>query len=152
MIDRLLDFLTGRAAPVLSGNASELQHAVAALLIEAARMDDTFNTDERQTIERLLAKRFTLEPQAVRSLIETAEGEHSTQYFPFTQVCARLSAEERVDIIEMMWEVVYSDGNLDPYEDMLLRRIAGLIHVTDVDRGLARQRALEGLAAERKTN
>jgi uncharacterized tellurite resistance protein B-like protein len=42
----------------------------------------------------------------------------------------------------MMWEVAYADGVLDPHEDALLRRIAGLIHVSDQERGLARQRAL----------
>ena len=45
----------------------------------------------------------------------------------------------------MLWKVAYSDGVLDPLEDMLLRRIAGLIHVPDRDRGLARMRALEEL-------
>jgi uncharacterized tellurite resistance protein B-like protein len=45
----------------------------------------------------------------------------------------------------MLWKVAYSDGVLDPYEDALLRQIAGLIHVPDRERGLARQRALEAL-------
>ena len=51
--------------------------------------------------------------------------------------------EQRVGIIEMLWEVAYADGVLDPHEDMLLRQIAGLIHVPDRERGLARKRALE---------
>jgi uncharacterized tellurite resistance protein B-like protein len=72
----------------------------------------------------------------------------SAQYFPFTHmITTRLSTEQRVGIIEMLWEVAYADGVLDPQEDMLLRQIAGLIHVPDRDRGLARQRALEKAAA-----
>ena len=43
----------------------------------------------------------------------------------------------------MLWKVAYADGVLDPHEDALLRQIAGLIHVSDRDRGLARQRALD---------
>jgi uncharacterized tellurite resistance protein B-like protein len=54
-----------------------------------------------------------------------------------------------VQIVEMMWEVAYADGTLDPQEDALLRRIAGLIHVSDQERGLARQRALEKLRARK---
>ena len=50
-------------------------------------------------------------------------------------------------MIEMIWEVVYADGELHDYEDSLLRRIAGLIYVSDRDRGAARKRALERLAA-----
>jgi uncharacterized tellurite resistance protein B-like protein len=149
MINRLLDLLSGRAAPALVESKGELEHAVAALLIEAARMDENFDAHERATIERLLAGKFDLTPQAVNSLIEAAERavQHSTQYFPFTrQINDRLSADEKVHIIEMLWKVAYSDGVLDPHEDMLLRRIAGLIHVADRDRGLARKRALEELA------
>ena len=148
MIDRLLDLLSGRAAPAVARSGRDLEHAVAALLVEAARMDDHFDAAERATIERLLAERFDLEPQAVSSLIADAEQAvaQSTQFYPFTrQINDRLDGEERVQIIEMLWKVAYSDGVLDPYEDMLLRRIAGLIHVTDLDRGLARKRALKAL-------
>lgn len=156
MINRLLDLISGREAPALAkGSDDDLKHAVAALLIEAARMDDNFDAAERATVERLLADRFDLEPPAVSSLIEAAEHavQNSTQYFPFTRrIVAELSEEERIDIIEMLWKVAYSDGILDPHEDMLLRRIAGLIHVPDRDRGLARQRALEDLALKRKTS
>lgn len=153
MINRLLDFISGREAPPLAESPDDLEHAVAALLIEAARMDEKFDAAERTIIERLLSDKFDLPPQAVNSLIEAAERtvQNSTQYFPFTRkICDRLSTDERVHIIEMLWKVAYSDGILDPYEDTLLRQIAGLIHVSDRDRGLARRRALEILALERR--
>jgi uncharacterized tellurite resistance protein B-like protein len=146
MIDRMLDFLTGRKAPALASQPGELELAVAALLIEAARMDDQFNVAERATIERLLTERFDLSPDALHALMDAAETavRQSTQFFPFTrQIVQRISHEDRAHILEMMWEVAYADGVLDPHEDALLRRIAGLIHVPDRERGLARQRALE---------
>lgn len=152
MIERLLTFLAGMEAPVAEPKPDELELAVAALLIEAARMDDDFDAAERATIERLLAERFDLAPEAVRALVETAEQKvrDTAQYFPFTrEITKRLSTEQRVGIIEMLWEVAYADGVLDPYEDMLLRQIAGLIHVPDRERGLARKRALEKSAATR---
>jgi len=150
MIERVLDFLTGRAPPLLTESADALATAVAALLIEAARMDDDFNAAERAAIERLLAERFALAPAAVQTLVDEAERvvRDSTQVFPFTrEICARMELEERVQIIEMLWEVAYADGVLDPQEDMLLRRVAGLIYVPDGERGMARLRALEKLAA-----
>ena len=146
MIDRMLDFLTGRKTPALADQPDELELAVAALLIEAARMDDQFDAAERGTIEHLLTERFDLSPDALHSLMESAEVavRRSTQFFPFTrQIVQRISHEDRAHILEMMWEVAYADGVLDPHEDALLRRIAGLIHVPDQERGLARQRALE---------
>jgi len=57
----------------------------------------------------------------------------------------QISHEDRGHILEMMWEVAYADGVLEPHEDMLLRRIAGLIHVSDRERGEARQKALAKL-------
>jgi uncharacterized tellurite resistance protein B-like protein len=155
MIERVIDFLTGRAPPLLAENADALATAVAALLIEAARMDDDFNAAERAAIERLLAERFALAPAAVQALVDEAEAavRHSTQFFPFTQqICRQLDAAARVRIIEMLWQVAYADGVLDPQEDMLLRRIAGLIYVSDGERGMARQRALEKLAAAKGTD
>ncbi len=148
MIDRLLGFLSGLETPRAADQADDIQFAVAALLIEAGRMDDNFDAAERAAIDRLLAARFGLAPEAVTSLVEAAEQRvhQSAQYYPFTrEICNRLSREERVEILEMLWKVAYADGVLDPYEDALLRQIAGLIHVADRDRGLARQRALESL-------
>jgi uncharacterized tellurite resistance protein B-like protein len=152
MIDRVLDFLIGRKTPALANSPDELELAVAALLIEAARMDDQFDERERATIERVLVEKFELSPEAVGVLVEAAEDavRQSTQFFPFTrQIVQRISPEDRAQILEMMWEVAYADGVLDPQEDALLRRIAGLIHVTDRERGLARQRALEKLKARK---
>jgi uncharacterized tellurite resistance protein B-like protein len=153
MIDRMLDFLTGRKTPALADQPDELELAVAALLIEAARMDDQFDAAERGTIERLLTERFDLAPDQLRALMEAAEAavRQSTQFFPFTrQIVQRISHDDRAHILEMMWEVAYADGVLDPQEDALLRRIAGLIHVSDRERGLARQRALERVQGKRQ--
>jgi uncharacterized tellurite resistance protein B-like protein len=119
---------------------------VAALMVQAATMDDTFDAAERTAIERLLAARFALDSDSVRRLLATAEAaaEQSNQLYSFIRtVVERLNAEERVQIVEMMWEVAYADGVLDPDEDALLRRVAGLLYVSDYDRGAARKRVLK---------
>jgi uncharacterized tellurite resistance protein B-like protein len=54
---------------------------------------------------------------------------------------AKFSLEERIDLMEMLWEVVYADGELHHYEANLMRRLAGLLHVSDRDVGAARKRA-----------
>jgi uncharacterized tellurite resistance protein B-like protein len=144
MLDRLLNVLAGREAPANLAR-DDLELAVAALLVEAARMDSVFGGEERALIEGLLEKRFALAPDDVKTLIDKAlhKVESSAQYFPFTSLITRqLECAQRAEIIEMLWRVAYSDGVLDPHEDMLIRQIAGLIHVPDRERGLARQRAL----------
>jgi uncharacterized tellurite resistance protein B-like protein len=145
MIDRILKLLTGEDVLSSSAPPDSLQVAVAALLVEAARMDDRFEEPERRTIERLLMERFDLPPETAGTLLRSAEAEvaRSTQLFPFTSLAVkRLDEDERIRVIEMLWEVAYADGVLDPQEDMLVRRIAGLIHVPDRARGEARLRAL----------
>lgn len=147
MFDRILQLLTGGGVPATAG-PDELQVAVAALLVEAARMDDEFNPAERSMIERLIAARFDLSPEATHELMTTAErrvGE-SAHLFRFVDLVVRnLSLAERVRVIEMLWEVAYADGRLDPEEDALLRRIGPLIQVPDRERTLARRRVLDRL-------
>lgn len=150
MIQRLFDLLAGRETPNLEESEDGLSLAVAALLVDAARMDETFDAAERAIIERLLAAKFGLDAAAVQKLVRVAEQEveRSAHYFPFTrQINQGLDAEAKIRIIEMLWQVAYADGVLDPHEDGLLRQVAGLIHVSDRERGLARQRALENQAA-----
>jgi uncharacterized tellurite resistance protein B-like protein len=115
-------------------------------LVEAARMDDKFDTAERASIVRLLTERFGLTPWEVQRLVTAAESAVATsaQLFPFTQaILKNLSVEERGEILELMWRVAYADGVLDPHEDMLIRRVAGLVAVPDRERGEARRRALQ---------
>jgi uncharacterized tellurite resistance protein B-like protein len=153
MFDHIRALLSGEPSPNLSKSGSKLQIAVAALLVQAATMDDTFDAAERATIERLLAARFDLQGDSVRVLLAAAEdaAERSSQLYSFIHVVVeQLNAEERVQIIEMMWEVAYADGVLDPDEDALLRRVAGLLYVSDYDRGAARKRVLQRICISKQ--
>lgn len=129
----------------------ELQVAAAALLVEAAQMDDRYEDQERAKIAQLMKAHFGLSEEEVESLLVEAQrrvGE-SIQLFGFTRiVMARFSYDERVQLMEMLWEVAYADGKLHDYEASLIRRIAGLIHVPDRDNGDARKRALGRLGLE----
>ena len=73
MIERLLNFLTAMETPAAAPKPDELELAVAALLIEAARMDEHFDAAERTIIERLLGERFDLTTEAVSKLVAAAE-------------------------------------------------------------------------------
>ncbi len=151
MLDRIRKLLI---SPEDSAPApDELQTAVAVLLIEAARMDDHFDDSERTAIERLLAERFDLSPEATRELMTLAEetAERSHQYHPFTRLTVeRMDPRQRIQLIEMLWEVAYADGVVDPDEEVLVRRIAGLIYVSDEDRVGARHRVLNRLQQKPK--
>lgn len=146
MLDRLLDFLGGRDSAA-SPEAPDLDVAVAALLIEAARMDDTFDANERRTIVALLSRHFSMTEGDAETLVETAAAklDDSPHYFRFThRITHAMDEEARGEVMEMLWRVAYADGELDASEDALIRQIAGLIGVSDRARMLARQRAIVG--------
>ena len=152
MFRRLLDLVTAVDARNQSvALASDPRLATAALLVEAALMDERFESVERQQIESLLERRFELEPGEAEALVEQAaeQVKSSSQLFGFTRtVNEHFDHDQRVGLVEMLWQVVYADGSLDDYEANLMRRIAGLIHVSDRESGAARKRALAQLGIE----
>ena len=148
MIDRLFEWLK-EGGQDLSRGQDELQLAVAALLLEAAVVvDNRFDETERNAILRILERRFGLAAGDAEAVLATAKArvENSAQLFRFTStINDRLPRERRVEVIEMLWQVAYADRVLDPLEDSLLRRVAGLIDVSDRDRGDAKLRVMRQL-------
>jgi uncharacterized tellurite resistance protein B-like protein len=154
MLEKLRTFFMDRGGAPGDGqthSVDELQLAAAALLVEAACMDHDFGSEERATIERLLAERFAMPADEAAKLVQMAEEEvaRSVEVFSFVRtVKNRFSHEERIEMLEMLWEVVYADGELHDYEANLLRRLTALIHVTDQEGGAARKRALAKLGLD----
>ncbi len=133
--------------PAESGRPiEEYQLAAAALLVEAAQMDDDFDEQERATILALLTSHFGLDDAEAQDLLSAAEAAvaRSNQLYAFTRaVKDAFDSEERRKMVEMLWEVAYSDGEVHDYEASLIRRVTGLLHVSDRDAGAARKRVLE---------
>lgn len=122
--------------------------AAAALMVEAAAMDGSISLQEKQTIRSLLMEKLALEQNQIDALIAEALKQQSdaTHLMRFTRTLKdTMSEEERLQIIEMLWRVAAVDGHIDDYEDNLIRRVAGLLYVSDRARGDARKRALQSL-------
>ena len=154
MMERLKSLFSGRE-PLSEADhrkgLDELQLATACLLVEVASLDHEFDAGERAAIARLLKRRFELDEEAAEQLIAAAEAEigRTHQLFSFTRVVKdRFEHEERIELMEMLWEVAYADGELHDYEANLMRRTAGLIFVSDRESGEARKRALQRLGLE----
>ena len=146
--DRAAALLAGNDGQVPLDGHDDLRVAVAALLVEAALMDDRFEESERQSIMDMLRRHFAMTADQAHQLLANAEGavKQSTQLYRFTRTIAgNLDRAERARIVEMLWEVAYADGVLSPSEDALIRRIAGLVNVDDADRMAARRRVRDRL-------
>jgi uncharacterized tellurite resistance protein B-like protein len=130
----------------------DLRLSVAVLLLEAARQDDRFDAKERAVIAHLLTRKFDLGPEECDQLMAAGEARAAQMvqlHGHIRDVFEEMSPDERVHLVEMLWEVAYADGVLDPEEDLLIRRVAGLIYITDRDRVLARQRVAARMEARR---
>ncbi|WP_340150983.1 TerB family tellurite resistance protein [uncultured Sneathiella sp.] len=126
----------------------EARIATAALLIEAALSDDDFKDVERDAIVDVITRHYKTSDAEARELVAHAEEaqSESDQLFYFTRaVKDSFPVETRVQMIEMLWEVAYADGVLSKYEANLVRRISGLIYVSDRDSGTARKRVMARL-------
>tara|TARA_B100001094_G_C17868295_1_gene640821 strand:- start:209 stop:667 length:459 start_codon:yes stop_codon:yes gene_type:complete len=129
-------------------NNEALEKAISSLMIEAAMADGNFSEDEKVQIKTILGDLFSFDDCSIDNLIEETElnVKQSTQLYGFSKILKdQLEYEKRLEIIQMMWEVCYADGELDEYEANLIRRVSGLLYITDVDCGSARKNAINHL-------
>ena len=135
MIRRLLERFGGGDEPEDTADERR-QLASAALLIEVAKADASFDTRERETLFRALSKTFVLSDQSLADLEELAaeRSSEAVSLHEFTrQIVETSEPAERVELIEQMWRVAYADGRVDKYEDYLIRKVADLIYVSHSD-------------------
>jgi len=145
----LIDRAEAQDAP--ARDQGELRLATAVLLVEAATLDGEFGGQEEAVIKDILARHFTMTGDEIAQLLEAARvrQDESAGLVRHTRVIKdHFSEQERVTMMEMLWEVVYADGVLHDYEANLLRRISGLLYVPDRATGEARLRVMERLGIQ----
>tara|TARA_B100000686_G_scaffold343823_1_gene425311 strand:+ start:287 stop:712 length:426 start_codon:yes stop_codon:yes gene_type:complete len=113
---------------------------IAALLIHAAKIDENYTSVEKGIIKKALTNLFKLESKKVDELLIEAEKKEqdSNQIIEFTREIKKNSLEFRLKIIEILWKIVYSDGIDDKFESNLIRRICGLLYISDRDSGMVK--------------
>ena len=111
---------------------------IIALLIHAAKIDENYTENEKKIIKKIimnLNKISSNQADELLRLAEKKEGE-SNQIIEFTKEIKKYSMEFKLKIVEIIWKIVYSDGTCDSYESTLIRRICGLLYVSDKDNGI----------------
>jgi len=111
---------------------------ITALLIHAAKIDENYTEVEKKIIKKALVDLFNVNSEQAEELMKYAETkeETSNQIVEFTKEIKKYSMESRLKIIEVVWKIVYSDGTSDNYESNLIRRICGLLYISDKDNGI----------------
>ena len=103
---------------------------ISALLIHAAKIDENYSKEEAKIIEQALLK-IGANNQNIKSIIEEAKKieEDSIQILDFTREVKNMDERKKIEIIETLWQIIYSNKEADIYETNLMRRLAGLLYI-----------------------
>ena len=121
-------------------NSDNKNILVAALLIHAAKIDENYSDIEKKIIKEALINLNNINSDQAEELMKFAEKkeEESNQMLEFTREIKKHPMEFRLKIIEIIWKIVYADDISDNYETNLMRRICGLLYISDKDNGIIR--------------
>ncbi len=128
--------------------ANEPRLAVAALLVHLAAVDGSASEAEREAVRNTLMDYYGLGEDEVDTLVSeaTRRDSEAVDFYRFTSAITQLPEEERIEIIRMMWQVVFADDKNHELEDNMVWRIAELIGVSARQRTVLRNQMARGLA------
>ena len=113
---------------------------VASILVHAAKIDEIYTDIEKKIIKKALLNLYGIEEVEAAKILSLAEikEQGSNQIVEFTKEIKKNSIEFRLKIIEILWQIVYSDGTQDVYESNLIRRVCGLLYISDKENGFVK--------------
>ena len=123
-------------------NLNDENILIISLLIHAAKIDENYSEAEKKIIIKAIMELNKVGFDVAAKLLKLAEKkeEESNQIVEFTKEVKKYSMEFRLKVIEIIWKIVYSDGTSDNYETNLVRRICGLLYISDKDSGIIKTR------------
>ncbi len=110
----------------------KLKVSTCVILLEAATADSNFSAQEQEKIIQILKSKFQMDDRSVKELIDksTAERENSTDLWYFTNLInENLDNEEKYNLMELVWEVIYSDGTLDKFENYIAHKLLSMLNL-----------------------
>ena len=115
---------------------------IIALLIHAAKIDENYTENEKIIIKKVIMDLNKINSNQADELLKLAEKKEgkSNQIIEFTKEIKKYSMEFKLKIVEIIWKIVYSDGTSDDYESNLIRRICGLLYISDKDNGIIKEK------------
>ena len=111
----------------------DVRIATCALLLEMAKIDGKFSELERKSVVEVLENSYQLSAERATAFMEAADEqlEKSIDLWHFAKLInENYSTEEKIKIIEMVWQIIYTDGKLDKHEDYLAHKLANLLRLS----------------------
>ena len=122
-----------------------VQIAISTLMIQTAVYDGIFDEQEKTKILELIKKYFNFNEDQKLSIFKIAikVNDDSNDMQQFTRILNdNLSEEEKLNIIEMLWKIIISDVHIDDYENALIRKVSGLLYISDRDVGQIKKKLI----------
>ena len=112
------------------GDKSRDLEKITALLIHAAKIDENFSKKEEEIINQTLLK-LGADEQSIENIIKNGKilEENTNQILDFTKEVKTMDEEKKIEIIESLWRIIYSNKEADMYETNLMRRLSGLLYL-----------------------
>ena len=103
---------------------------IAALLIHAAKIDQNYTKNEKKLVKKAIVELGANNENIDQVLLKAEEIEkESNQILDFTREIKNLNEDSKIKIVEVLWNIIYSDNNPDMYENSLMRRLTGLLYL-----------------------
>ena len=149
MIDMVKRFFSklGEGDAGQGAGTHDLRVAACALFLEMAKMDGAFSDTETKQIIHLLKEHYDLSDEHAAALMETSREQlkESIDLWQFTNLInENYTLEEKLEIIEMIWQVAYADGKLEAHEDYLAHKLAKLLRLNHKQLIDAKMKVLHG--------
>ena len=139
MINKIKDLITRfntKEETTEESSSNLLDNACAALLVEIAFADKDFDETEKTSLKQSLIETYAVDESDIEEIIKDAEETvwESTSLYGYTRVVNdEFEYEDKLSLLKNLWKVAYADGNLDKYEEHLIRKISDLIHISHTD-------------------
>ena len=119
---------------------------IAALLVHAAKIDENYTYKEREIIRKAIIE-LGADYKIIDSILTEAEEieKKSNQILSFTKEVKGMDEDSKAKIIEILWNIIYSDNNPDMYENSLMRRLTGLMYLNPKTVGDIKQKVINKL-------
>jgi len=151
MLESIRSFFRSSMSPAPdtaeAGAKKDIRLAACALLLELAHADEEFSQDERQHLESAVRRQFGLDAADAEKLLDLAQEARAeaVDLWQFTKLVAdNYSLGQKMVLAEIMWGLVYSDGDLAGKEDYLMRKICNLLRLEPAYLAEARKRVARG--------
>ena len=139
MIKRIKDLLSNfsnQEEVIEDEKISSLDKACSALLIEVAYADKVLDESEINSLRESLKETYDIDEEIINELISDAKKtvDESTSLYEYTRVVNdEFDYSDKLELLSRIWKLAFADGNLDKYEDHLIRKISDLIHISHSD-------------------